>query len=442
VRLPAFAATLVLAASLSAQTVTLDEVVAAALSRNPAIAAADARTHAAEAALREAESSQMPRVDASQSLVRSDNPVFVFGSLLEQGRFTARHFDPAFLNDPDPLANARLAVNVRHTLFDQLHRRHAVAQARNAIEQATLGTEEARQQLRAAAVARFYGVLLAARKRDVAAEAVRTAEADAAAIRDRYEQGLLVESDFLSADVQLASFRQRLIEADGDLAIARAALATFIQRPIADVLQPSGSIPETTFAAEPLETMLTRALERRATIAIAKRSAASAQLRIDDARNTRLPRVDAFASVGVSAGSLDQRGSDSTAGVQISLDLFDASRNARIASARAALEAERSSEAMARDVVTMEVVAAWNRVHASRERIAVAALAASRAESASRIVRDRYENGLTTITEQLRAQTALITARLDLLAARYEYVTGQAELLRASGGLTDVEAFR
>jgi outer membrane protein len=291
-------------------------------------------------------------------------------------------------------------------------------------------------------VARFYGVLLAARKRDVAAEAVRTAEADAAAIRDRYEQGLLVESDFLSADVQLASFRQRLIEADGDLAIARAALATFIQRPIADVLQPSGSIPETTFAAEPLETMLTRALERRATIAIAKRSAASAQLRIDDARNTRLPRVDAFASVGVSAGSLDQRGSDSTAGVQISLDLFDASRNARIASARAALEAERSSEAMARDVVTMEVVAAWNRVHASRERIAVAALAASRAESASRIVRDRYENGLTTITEQLRAQTALITARLDLLAARYEYVTGQAELLRASGGLTDVEAFR
>jgi outer membrane protein TolC len=188
--------------------------------------------------------------------------------------------------------------------------------------------------------------------------------------------------------------------------------------------------------------MLANALAHRPTIALAHAEAANAELRVANARNARLPRVDAFASFGASAGSVDQIGSDSTVGVVVSLDLFDGGRNARIASARAALDSVHSGEAMARDQVTMEVVTAWNRVRAARERIGVAKKSAESADAASRIVRDRYENGLTTITEHLRAQTALFTARLELLAARYDHVAGQAELLRASGGLDDVEAFQ
>ncbi|HEV2722386.1 MAG TPA: TolC family protein, partial [Thermoanaerobaculia bacterium] len=63
------------------------------------------------------------------------------------------------------------------------------------------------------------------------------------------------------------------------------------------------------------------------------------------------------------------------------------------------------------------------------------------ADAAARIVRDRYEHGLTTITEQLRAENALVRARLGLLAARYDYVVGYAELLRATGDLNDITAF-
>lgn len=436
------AAAVVAAATARAQTVSLNDAVSEALAKNPAVTSAGAQTRMAEAGLAEARSMRLPRVDASQSIVRSDNPVFVFGSLLEQGRFAQRHFDPAFLNDPDPLTNFRFGLNVRYTVFDQLRRDNAVRSARNAIGQAGFGGEEARQKIRSETIARFYGLLLSERKREVAAEAVRAAEADASSIRDRYEQGLLVESDSLAAEVQLASFRQRLIEAEGEVAIARAGLATLMQRPATEPLATAGAIPEATFAETPLETMLANALTRRATIALAHAEAANAELRVANARNARLPRVDAFASFGASAGSFDQTGTDSTIGVVVSLDLFDGGRNARIASARAALESVQSGEAMARDQVTMEVVTAWNRVRAARERIGVAKKSAESAEAASRIVRDRYENGLTTITEHLRAQTALFTARLELLAARYDHVAGQAELLRATGGLDDVEAFQ
>lgn len=433
------AALLVTADGLAQQSparLTLQELTDEALAASPAVAGVTARRDVARARLREANSMWLPRVDASAAVTESNNPVFVFGSLLEQGRFGQQHFDPAFLNDPDAMSNTRLGVNLRYTLFDQFRRYNTGRQARNAVEQAELGTEEARQRIRVEAITRFYGVLLAEEKRDVAAESVRSAEADAKMMRDRLDQGLLVESDVLAADVQLASWQQRLIEAEGDVAIARAALATLLQRPLDQELALAGSIPTGPFPATQLADDIAAALEQRADIRIAESAAANAEIQIGTARGSLLPRADAFASWGSSRGNPDH-----AIGVMLGVDLFDGAKYARIAESRAALAGARADQQMIRDRVTMEVVTAWHRVQAARERIEVATKAAERALAASRIVRDRYENGLTTITEQLRAQTALLAARLDLLAARYDYAVGHAELLRATGGLRNVEAF-
>ena len=74
-------------------------------------------------------------------------------------------------------------------------------------------------------MSRFYGVLLADARREVAEQAVTSAEADEASMRARYDEGLLVESDLLAAQVQLASFRQQRIEAEGDDAVGALAQA-------------------------------------------------------------------------------------------------------------------------------------------------------------------------------------------------------------------------
>lgn len=428
------AAALVLTGAATAQErVTLRMAVDEALAKHPAIAGAEAGTHAAEARVAEARAARLPHVDATGSLVRSNNPVFVFGSLLEQGRFGAQHFDPAFLNDPDPLTHDRIAVNVRYTLFDQFRRVHTTAQARSAVTQANAATEETRQRLRAETIARFYGVVLAEQKRTVANEAVAAAEADAQAIRDRVDQGLLVESDHLGAEVQLASFRQRAIDAEGELAIARATLATLLGRE--DVVI-DGAIPERPTDSIPLDDALSSALARRGDIALASETERTAALQMQTARASRLPRADAFASAGASRGDTDH-----ALGIAVTIDLFDGARESRIARARAGVAAAEATTRGARDRVRMEVITAWHRAHAARERIGVAAKSVERAEAASRIVRDRYEHGLTTITEHLRAQTAVLTARLELLAARYDAIAEHAELLRSTGGLHDVETF-
>jgi outer membrane protein len=430
-----------LARSVAAQSLTLREVADEALSRNPAIAAADAQRQAAVAREAEARAARLPRIEAGESATRGNNPVFVFGSLLEEGKFGPRNFDPAFLNAPPALTNYRSSVTARFAIFDRLRTTTAVGQSGNAVGRTSLELDDARQRIRAEAVARYYGVIVADERVAVAKDAVRAAEADAKAARDRFEQGLLVESDALSADVQVATFRQRLIAAEGDQAIARAALATLLQRPRREDIPIGGTIPPPPHDEPDLDAAIDHAVAGRAPVRIAALATSDAQLRLAAERGAALPRVDAFGTVGASGSTFGHRNSDYTGAIAITLDLFDRARPARIAAARAEIDSVRAGDAMARDAVTMEVITAWQRLRTARESASVAAAAVEQAQAAARIVRDRYEHGLTTITEQLRAQTALVSARFELLAARYESVVAHAELLRATGDLNDVQPF-
>lgn len=424
-----------------AEDLTLRDAVDLAMQRNPQMRVAVAQRRSAGAHLAEARSYWLPRADVTETWARSNNPVFVFGSLLEQGRFGPANFDPNFLNNPDPLTNWRLALNVRYSIFDQMRRLDSGRQALRAVEQADLATEETRQKMRSDVLARFYGVLLARAKRDVAAEAVRTAEADAKAMRDKFAQGLLVESDALAAEVQLAQFRQQEIEAEGDVAIAQAALNATLGQPVEADTNIRGELKDVPVADTTLNEVLARGLASRGEVRTAKLGAQNAQLQLQIARGSLLPRVDTFATWGASGAHFNDRNSDHIVGVMASFDVFDPSKVTRIADATAGLEMARAGESGARDKVSMEIVTAWNRVRSARQRVELASRAVEQAEAASRIVHDRYSQGLTTITEQLRAQTALVGARLNLLGARYELITGYAELQRATGGLHDVDAF-
>jgi outer membrane protein TolC len=432
---------LVVASTAAAQNLTLGDAVAEALSRNPAIAAADARQQTAVAREREARAARFPRVDVTESVTRGNNPVFVFGALLEQGRFSAQHFDPAFLNAPDALTSFRASMTARLPLFDGFRTTTAVRSTGNGVERAQLELEETRQRLRAEVVTAYYGVVVANERVSVAREAAQLAEADAKATRDRFEEGLVVESDALAAEVQLATLRQRIIAAEGELAIARAALLTLLHRPQNDPIAITGVLPETHFAANAVEDNVARAIAQRAPVKIAASHSSDAQLRLSAEKGTMLPRLDAFGTFGASGGTFGARDTDHTAGIVATYELFDRGRAARIAAARGAIEIARSDEAMARDAVSMEVIRAWHRLRAAQAMASVAETALAQAETAARIVRDRYSTGVATITEHLRAQTALVGVRFDLLAARYESLAARAELLRTTGDLNDVQPF-
>lgn len=420
---------------------TLDEAVTLALTENPRIRMASSGEAVAVARLRQAQSTWLPQVGVSETFTRGDNPVYVFGTLLEQGNFGPENFDPNFLNNPPELDNYRLAVTARLPVFDQLRRWSTISIAGTGVDQAKLQTEAARQMLRSYTVRAYYGVLVAEAREQVAAEAVKAAEAGTESIRSRFETGLVVESDLLAAEVQLSNFREQLIAAQGDKAVAYKSLANVVGIPSDTPLHVNADLTPPSFPDTPYAELLAAGMEKRPDVQIASLGRKQAALGSRIAKGQFLPRVDTFANWGQSGETISDQNDDMVVGVSVSWNLLEPGRAYRVSEARALeLGAEASVDQVKNDA-ELDILAAHSRYMTAKQRLIVGEAAAAQAAEAARIVHDRYDAGLTTITEVLRADTTAVGARLARLAANYEYMTGYAELLRATGQFESIAPF-
>ncbi|HYM12327.1 MAG TPA: TolC family protein [Bryobacterales bacterium] len=104
---------------------------------------------------------------------------------------------------------------------------------------------------------------------------------------------------------------------------------------------------------------------------------------------------------------------------------------ARFAESRAAALAKRADSA-----INLEVRKAYLDLDAAGRRLEVATTAVAEAEESHRIIQNRYQAGLTTITELLRSKTALAAARTSRVAAIYDQRVAAAALEHAAGTLT------
>jgi outer membrane protein TolC len=423
------------------EALTLPLAVEIALRTNPLVRATASGREIADAQAQEAKAGRFPMIQLSETWMNGNNPVFVFGSLLEQGRFTQQNFNLPALNSPDPLNNFRFGVTIKAPLFDGRQTSTRVAVAKLNQKQADTRIDQMAQRIRFETLKAYYGVLLAQMKKDVADEAVRLAEADVKRSADRVEIGATVSSDLLSAEAQLAEFHQQQIQAAGDVVIALAALNTALGLPVDAPQNVSGRLVAKTFDVDGQEELMRMALDRRPDYARALLAGESRREQLKGARSEFLPRVDVFANAGASRNSWIDGSGDYLIGASVTFNMFDAGRKARIAQARAAAELAASEQEHLANQIRLEVMQAYQEYVSARERLLVAERIISHAAEALRIVQDRYHEGLTTITEVLRAETALVRARLNLLAARYDHYVGYANVLLATGRLTDVEPF-
>jgi outer membrane protein len=425
----------------SGEPLTLSQAVEIALARNPLTRVSAAGRQLADAQLATARATRWPLFQVSDSVTRSNNPVFVFGSLLEQGRFGANNFLISSLNNPDPLTNFRAALSARVPVFDQRQSRARIDVAKLGQQQADQQTELVAQQIRFEVLKSYYGVLLAQSRVGVADEAVEIATADLKRIRDRFETGFVVRSDLLAAEVQLAEFQQQKIQVTGELATAQAALNTALGLPVNSPHTIIDQLSERLFNVETPEELNRLALEQRPEYARAMLAVRMNTRQVRGARDEVLPRVDAVASIGVSGRSPVSGSSDYTVGAAVTLNVFDPGRKAKINQARAAEAIAQAEQEHLANQISFEVVRAYQQFISARERLHVVAQTTAQASEVLRIVQDRYREGLTTITEVLRAELALVRARTDVLTARHDHYVAYANVLLATGRLKNVRAF-
>lgn len=417
---------------------TLPEAVQMALERNPAHKFALADTRASLADVKTARSSLLPHAAFSEVATRGNDPVYVFGSELRQQQFMAADFALNALNAPLPLGNFATRFSGTWNLFDSLGTWHGINRAERMREAAGSELDRTDQEIVFRVVDSYYRVLLAKKELDVAGQAIATAQAILERSRNRFETGVVVQSDYLSAQVRLATRKEELIRAQNDLALARAQLSIAAGLSTGGEVDAADMLAERTLPARSLEDSEQRALLARPDLKRLRAQQAAQQQSVSVAKSAFGPRVDAFADWELDnpAFLAGGGGSNWLAGIEVQFDLFEGgAKRAQLSHEEAMQEKAAATSEMGADAVRLEVRRAYYDLDGARQQIDVARTSVADAQEGLRINQNRYDSGLSTITDLLVAEDAARTSQMDYWEALSRYYIGYASLELADGSL-------
>jgi outer membrane protein TolC len=123
-------------------------------------------------------------------------------------------------------------------------------------------------------------------------------------------------------------------------------------------------------------------------------------------------------------------------GIEMQFDIFQGgAKRAELFRQRALEDKIAALKQAASDAVRLEVRRAYYDVDASRQQLEVARVAIAQARESLRINQDRYDSGLTTITDVLGAEEAARRSQTDYWEAVYRFYSSYADLELASGTL-------
>jgi outer membrane protein TolC len=388
----------------------------------------------ADARVQRAQSGFWPRVDVSETVQRGNQPVFVFSSLLSQRRFTAANFAIPALNYPDPVTNTRTSVAIEQPVFDAGLTRLGVEAAELNRDLATAARDAARQDLGFGAAQAFVRVLQLEALVRATDAAVAAAESDRQRARARRDAGLVTDADVLAVDVHLADMRQQQIGAAADLAVTRMQLAEAAGLPLGAAVVPMRP------AARPWP-VDADALVREALTTHPQVRQAHVHLQVAE-NGRRTARAALLPTVGVQGGwefngeTLGAQQSSWVIGAEVRMNVFrgfaDKARMAEAGHAHVRASAER--ERVERRI-EVSVRGALAQLAAARAREDAGRAALSQARESQRIIRDRYESGLATVTDVLRAAEATLDAESRATTAEMDVILQTVAVDRALGRL-------
>jgi outer membrane protein len=428
-----------LAAPLAAQeALTLRQAVDLALRSNPLVAAGGAGERETESRIRQARSGYLPRVQFSESVQRGNNPVFVFSSLLTQHQFSQANFALGPLNRPDALSNYQSRLTVEQVLFDSRQTSRGVEAARFTRQIAGQDTRRSRSDVILGVLRTYFGVQLAEKNLAVSRQSRESALADLARAEFIYRSGRSTEADVLAVRVHLAAMREQEIRASNELAVARAALndalGVSLDRAfdLTTPLESSAEAPDAT-----LEDYCRLAARHRPEMRQAELAEKLARTQQQAAASAYWPQVAFQGTVEADRQNfLSHGGANWFTAVTLRWNLWTGGETkARVEQARFAASRAEALRQRADSAIQLEVRKAYLDVRAAAQRVEVASAAAAEAEEAHRIIQNRHQAGLTTVTELLRSEAALAAARTRRLAALYDHRVAAAALEYAAGTL-------
>jgi outer membrane protein TolC len=416
---------------------SLPDAVNIALGKNPQRKAAAAEVALAGNQVRYARTGYLPQIGFLEGVSRGNDPVYAFGTRLRQQRFTSADFALNALNTPTPVSDYSTRFTGNWELFHSFQTVFATDQAREMHQAATQALGRADQQIIFGVVASYYGIALAQHKLETAQKALDTANAMLQLSQRLVGAGMAVSSDVMAAQAYEAARQQDVIQSQADLSIARTELETAMGQELSPDVVLTSTTSEAKFAPMSLDDADKQALTQRPDWKqlLAQVQATKNGVRV--ARSDFGPQLGVFGTWGLDSPHFTGGGGNNwVAGAEIHIDLFNAGKITGLDTAKIQATRMEAAKQSLQDQIRLQVRQAYYQHIAAEQMMQTAHSALAETEEDLRITRNRYDAGLATITDVLRAQDANRMGQMRYWQAVNSNAVSEAALELATGTLS------
>jgi TolC family type I secretion outer membrane protein len=265
------------------------------------------------------------------------------------------------------------------------------------------------------------------------------AQANLAAAEERRRVGLATIADVLQARTAASQARLDLQTTEGNLQTSRGSLALALGHPANlpyDVDSTAAAVPVHALA-DSVNSLIASALEGRPDLAAARSQAEAARAGIGQARAALLPSLNLSATGGRTYATTIPNGANSyNLSLGLAIPLFNGfSRQYDVRAAEYQAQAASARSETIRQQVVFQVFSAYYSLQTSTRRVATAEDLLASAQQSSEVALGRYKAGVGTVLDLLAAQSALASARAQLVDARLTWSVSLAQLAHDAGVL-------
>lgn len=284
-----------------------------------------------------------------------------------------------------------------------------------------------------------YNALIASRASVSAAEAsLAFAKSSLDFARGRERSGVATPADTLQAATNAAQAELALVQRQGDARVAagQLAVAVGLSPQTVLVLAPLAPLGQTDLLRADVAALIDEAERLRPDLAAARANQDAAAANVAAARANRRPTISAQASSGGSYAATQRDSITSAVGLSINVPLFSGyARTYQVAAARAQLEQAAAQTEQIRQGAGLDVWTSYADLDTQLKALTSARTAIESATASANLAQGRYKAGVGTFNDLLNAQSALATARQQLVAAEFGVRNAQAQLAQSIGSI-------
>ena len=361
----------------------------------------------------------LPNVNASYTFSNTNNPLYAFGSKLNQERITQMDFDPAKLNAPDAISNFATKIEVQQPIInmDAVYLKKA-GQVKS--EVLKIKAERTKEYIQFEFKKTYMQLQLAYRMLETLENAKATTLANKKVIDNYFKNGMIQKTEVLYIDVRVKEIENQIAYAKSNIKNASDYLYFLLdEESFNKVFKPTEKLE---FQNQILENTATLNVERKDLQAYQKSLEAYDYL-IKSTKAKFLPRLNAFGSFELYDNKFAQFGANGyLAGVQLSWNVFDGLK------AKSEQEKYKAELAKAQTEITqynrqsqLELNKANRQVQDAENKVNLTKLALEQSKEAYRIRKNRYDQGLEKSSDLLMSETTMSQKDLEYQQAIFEY---------------------